>query len=365
MAGKGSAHRIVVLRLALGALIGAASLAYVNVLLFAQGAVRQEFAFNPEWGLGWTVGAPGGVLIAYWDARRTRSGWSMLLASAVVSSCLFVALFLAVYLFTGDRAVFDLPFLVPRFVAFAVIFCFLGMATLRIGKYLPSPSHAPELPNAARPDSPRGLTLIELIVAMGIIAILVGLLLPAVESARDRGRLTVCINNMHQIALALEMYRDDWLSYPASGRLGTLVRDRRLDARLLVCPQDPSGDYARQFYDFDRVLDNVFPNSYLSGIGWYHRCERMGASRGLNGLGLVVCVVHGKQLHEFPSVFHGRMLRATVEGAVLTRTLAEPVLCVRGASTDIIGPRWYELFADPPYPEQVMALSPEIPCTSD
>ena len=62
--------------------------------------------------------------------------------------------------------------------------------------------------------SRRGFTLIELLVVIAVIAILAALLMPALETAREKARQAACTNNLHQLYLSVLQYSFDWKDFP-------------------------------------------------------------------------------------------------------------------------------------------------------
>lgn len=84
----------------------------------------------------------------------------------------------------------------------------------------------------------RAFTLVEILVVIGIIALLMAILFPVLQGVQERGRQATCVSNLSQIYLAVRLYKDDEREYPSS--LVALLPNTELIRRTSVAPGDAS-----------------------------------------------------------------------------------------------------------------------------
>jgi prepilin-type N-terminal cleavage/methylation domain-containing protein len=127
-----------------------------------------------------------------------------------------------------------------------------------------------------------GFTLIELLVVVAIIALLIAILLPSLGRAREKGKLTLCLNNLRQLGLAAFMYQTEYNGFfPSSGSNFQLTQDwiywnpgealaprnpnkgalvpymgGAFNKKVYLCPGDPR----------TRSTANAYPYSYTANV---------------------------------------------------------------------------------------------------
>ncbi|HSI35449.1 MAG TPA: prepilin-type N-terminal cleavage/methylation domain-containing protein [Tepidisphaeraceae bacterium] len=139
-------------------------------------------------------------------------------------------------------------------------------------------------------------TLVELLVVIGIIALLISILLPSLSKAREQGNRVKCLSNMRQLGLAMQLYTgdnkgavprpstatgqfEDWIYWqsardPNEGRLVKYQGDGgTFNPELYRCPSD--SDASGRTYKFSYTI-----NEYISGhVGYNHPCRKLSSIR--------------------------------------------------------------------------------------
>jgi prepilin-type N-terminal cleavage/methylation domain-containing protein/prepilin-type processing-associated H-X9-DG protein len=95
----------------------------------------------------------------------------------------------------------------------------------------------------------RGFTLVEVLVVIAIIAVLIGLLLPAFQTVREAARRVSCTNNLKQLATAAHHFHNDHGKFPTGARLPVYVGDRPTGGINLMIELLP---YIEQSNTFER-----------------------------------------------------------------------------------------------------------------
>lgn len=128
----------------------------------------------------------------------------------------------------------------------------------------------------------RGFTLIELLVTIAVISVLIALLLPAVQSAREAARRSQCQNNLKQIGLALHNYHDFYRALPPAciRPVGFVDNGRDEPRSTWAIAILPMLEQAPLYEQFDSTVNSTDPSNQTVTAAWVpmYRCPTDPAS---------------------------------------------------------------------------------------